>query len=105
MATSFPGSKPALSIPAITASSRSEEHTSELQSPCNLVCRLLLEKKKLQRIFRMSSLMLLLVWLILFMVLITPLSILGPISGQTVQLLVLALLCLVNHRQDCHPTT
>src|SRR5256885_8301451 len=26
--------------------SRSEEHTSELQSPCNLVCRLLLEKKK-----------------------------------------------------------
>src|SRR5256885_16379077 len=28
------------------ADSRSEEHTSELQSPCNLVCRLLLEKKK-----------------------------------------------------------
>src|SRR2546426_2535573 len=28
---------------------RSEEHTSELQSPCNLVCRLLLEKKKLPR--------------------------------------------------------
>src|SRR3989454_9252665 len=28
------------------ASVRSEEHTSELQSPCNLVCRLLLEKKK-----------------------------------------------------------
>src|SRR2546426_5913209 len=28
--------------------SRSEEHTSELQSPCNLVCRLLLEKKKTQ---------------------------------------------------------
>src|ERR1039457_5028964 len=27
-------------------SNRSEEHTSELQSPCNLVCRLLLEKKK-----------------------------------------------------------
>src|SRR2546426_2854090 len=27
---------------------RSEEHTSELQSPCNLVCRLLLEKKKKQ---------------------------------------------------------
>src|SRR5256885_17218244 len=27
---------------------RSEEHTSELQSPCNLVCRLLLEKKKNQ---------------------------------------------------------
>src|SRR5690348_18204879 len=33
--------------PAITASSRSEEHTSELQSPVHLVCRLLLEKKKL----------------------------------------------------------
>src|SRR5256885_8555292 len=29
-----------------TIRSRSEEHTSELQSPCNLVCRLLLEKKK-----------------------------------------------------------
>src|SRR5256885_13199616 len=29
-----------------TISKRSEEHTSELQSPCNLVCRLLLEKKK-----------------------------------------------------------
>src|SRR5256885_6567404 len=28
---------------------RSEEHTSELQSPCNLVCRLLLEKKKNSR--------------------------------------------------------
>src|SRR5205807_9938153 len=28
-----------------TLTSRSEEHTSELQSPCNLVCRLLLEKK------------------------------------------------------------
>src|SRR5256885_6351141 len=30
---------------------RSEEHTSELQSPCNLVCRLLLEKKKSQYTF------------------------------------------------------
>src|SRR5256885_12837011 len=29
---------------------RSEEHTSELQSPCNLVCRLLLEKKKRQHL-------------------------------------------------------
>src|SRR5256885_8859028 len=29
---------------------RSEEHTSELQSPCNLVCRLLLEKKKIASI-------------------------------------------------------
>src|SRR2546426_8598567 len=36
--------------PAVAAhqpGGRSEEHTSELQSPCNLVCRLLLEKKKL----------------------------------------------------------
>src|SRR2546426_4675552 len=30
----------------LMARRRSEEHTSELQSPCNLVCRLLLEKKK-----------------------------------------------------------
>src|SRR2546426_5547395 len=33
-----------LMLPA--GGARSEEHTSELQSPCNLVCRLLLEKKK-----------------------------------------------------------
>src|SRR5256885_6443999 len=32
-----------------SGSVRSEEHTSELQSPCNLVCRLLLEKKKKKR--------------------------------------------------------
>src|SRR5205807_9544358 len=32
-------------VPQGTERSRSEEHTSELQSPCNLVCRLLLEKK------------------------------------------------------------
>src|SRR2546426_3786608 len=31
---------------ACWCAARSEEHTSELQSPCNLVCRLLLEKKK-----------------------------------------------------------
>src|SRR6266850_4860395 len=31
---------------APSRATRSEEHTSELQSPCNLVCRLLLEKKK-----------------------------------------------------------
>src|SRR2546426_7640437 len=31
---------------AAETAARSEEHTSELQSPCNLVCRLLLEKKK-----------------------------------------------------------
>src|SRR5256885_2742376 len=33
-------------IAHIPGQQRSEEHTSELQSPCNLVCRLLLEKKK-----------------------------------------------------------
>src|SRR2546426_4503200 len=33
-----------------SACTRSEEHTSELQSPCNLVCRLLLEKKKKKNI-------------------------------------------------------
>src|SRR5256885_12281851 len=33
---------------------RSEEHTSELQSPCNLVCRLLLEKKKVQLIVHVT---------------------------------------------------
>src|SRR6266446_4946034 len=35
-----------LGIAGAQESGRSEEHTSELQSPCNLVCRLLLEKKK-----------------------------------------------------------
>src|SRR6478735_10791636 len=34
---------------------RSEEHTSELQSPCNLVCRLLLEKKKKARCFLIAA--------------------------------------------------
>src|SRR2546426_6058991 len=33
---------------------RSEEHTSELQSPCNLVCRLLLEKKKICPVSQVS---------------------------------------------------
>src|SRR5205807_9286974 len=33
-------------LPGTRRAPRSEEHTSELQSPCNLVCRLLLEKKK-----------------------------------------------------------
>src|SRR6266566_3137598 len=40
MRSNVPPAPPAPSRP------RSEEHTSELQSPCNLVCRLLLEKKK-----------------------------------------------------------
>src|SRR2546426_8508416 len=40
-------------LPQMTEDSkraRSEEHTSELQSPCNLVCRLLLEKKKTRNV-------------------------------------------------------
>src|SRR5256885_9800806 len=37
--------------PGPWARRRSEEHTSELQSPCNLVCRLLLEKKKKKHIY------------------------------------------------------
>src|SRR5688500_6473759 len=37
---------PGNETPIIIRKSRSEEHTSELQSPCNLVCRLLVEKKK-----------------------------------------------------------
>src|SRR5256885_10006691 len=50
--TSSPAAKKSLS-PKTGASPhfavrRSEEHTSELQSPCNLVCRLLLEKKEVQ---------------------------------------------------------
>src|SRR5207249_1467331 len=57
----------------------------------------------LQRIFLMSSLMLLLVWLIFFMVLIKLLPIVGTISGKTVKLMVLALVCLGNNRQDRHP--
>src|SRR3989454_5296465 len=39
------GQQPSLRIGPLLVL-RSEEHTSELQSPCNLVCRLLLEKKK-----------------------------------------------------------
>src|ERR1022692_3060200 len=38
--------------PRSYAALRSEEHTSELQSPCNLVCRLLLEKKKKKKLER-----------------------------------------------------
>src|SRR2546426_7705124 len=41
-----PGALPDQTQPKILLVGRSEEHTSELQSPCNLVCRLLLEKKK-----------------------------------------------------------
>src|SRR2546426_3501538 len=44
----YPRARATCVHPAVTprAMERSEEHTSELQSPCNLVCRLLLEKKK-----------------------------------------------------------
>src|SRR2546426_7076829 len=41
------GTAPVETAPA----TRSEEHTSELQSPCNLVCRLLLEKKKKRNMY------------------------------------------------------
>src|SRR2546426_3789442 len=46
----LPGAHPSRTDPHIERGvpRRSEEHTSELQSPCNLVCRLLLEKKKLE---------------------------------------------------------
>src|SRR6267154_5196986 len=40
-----PGSEPAQSASSAVLPARSEEHTSELQSPVHLVCRLLLEKK------------------------------------------------------------
>src|SRR5256885_7912298 len=40
---------PAAAAARSASALRSEEHTSELQSPCNLVCRLLLEKKTKQR--------------------------------------------------------
>src|SRR5256885_3257598 len=43
---SSPGPGCSCSAAMFGARMRSEEHTSELQSPCNLVCRLLLEKKK-----------------------------------------------------------
>src|SRR2546427_7084490 len=38
---------PSITVPRCWAATRSEEHTSELQSQSNLVCRLLLEKKKI----------------------------------------------------------
>src|SRR5256885_9692337 len=47
----YPGAPTPKGLPAVArrrvTPGRSEEHTSELQSPCNLVCRLLLEKKKI----------------------------------------------------------
>src|SRR2546426_7938462 len=44
-----------LKLTQVRRDDRSEEHTSELQSPCNLVCRLLLEKKKNTLIPRTST--------------------------------------------------
>src|SRR5256885_9238113 len=46
LSTIDPGRKLLLNRTFFYGLRRSEEHTSELQSPCNLVCRLLLEKKK-----------------------------------------------------------
>src|SRR2546426_5875815 len=43
-------------LDAVRVVARSEEHTSELQSPCNLVCRLLLEKKKKKDVLSLSCL-------------------------------------------------
>src|SRR5256885_10569306 len=45
---SGPDSESAIDRGPSLGMARSEEHTSELQSPCNLVCRLLLEKKKVR---------------------------------------------------------
>src|SRR2546426_6522750 len=47
-------SRPAQYGASVQCIERSEEHTSELQSPCNLVCRLLLEKKK-KKVLRVIS--------------------------------------------------
>src|SRR5256885_5225496 len=45
-----------LVLPRLGLAPRSEEHTSELQSPCNLVCRLLLEKKNYKALPRLTQL-------------------------------------------------
>src|SRR2546427_1655774 len=52
-ATIWRGCAASPSAPTAAARSRSEEHTSELQSQSNLVCRLLLEKKKTQILFEL----------------------------------------------------
>src|SRR2546426_3099035 len=46
------GNGRSIRVSRIRETPRSEEHTSELQSPCNLVCRLLLEKKKKKNTYR-----------------------------------------------------
>src|SRR2546426_5884566 len=53
--TPIPHLRNAPSLPPHAAWFRSEEHTSELQSPCNLVCRLLLEKKKKKNLLTSHS--------------------------------------------------
>src|SRR5256885_8850320 len=50
-----PGDRLRFEIDVVKKRVRSEEHTSELQSPCNLVCRLLLEKKKNNTIMMPAS--------------------------------------------------
>src|SRR2546426_5781286 len=50
------GARRVLEAGAQRVAHRSEEHTSELQSPCNLVCRLLLEKKKKKNVNSASKL-------------------------------------------------
>src|SRR5256885_10780327 len=50
VAASARAMKPFASQQPSPQAKRSEEHTSELQSPCNLVCRLLLEKKKKRKL-------------------------------------------------------
>src|SRR3982750_4923982 len=45
----------AINAKALNRIDRSEEHTSELQSPCNLVCRLLLEKKERRKLSMLGA--------------------------------------------------
>src|SRR5256885_4225844 len=56
--TGTPAPAKAIGLPLLflpSPAGRSEEHTSELQSPCNLVCRLLLEKKKKNKYLTVST--------------------------------------------------
>src|SRR5437867_7089267 len=51
LSTVLPGTFPSFALAVTLPEPRSEEHTSELQSPYDLVCRLLLEKKKIKNQF------------------------------------------------------
>src|SRR2546430_8778059 len=53
--TAFPKTRESASFTSLVVAGRSEEHTSELQSQSNLVCRLLLEKKKKKQIYQNMS--------------------------------------------------